>query len=273
LLTVVKLGSLGLFIVAGLLLAEHRAAPAPGTTPATGQWIDALVTLIFAYGGFEASLIPAAELKDPRRDLPFALCLALPVVAGCYLLIHLVAMWTVPDLAHSERPLADAARAFAGPGGAAAIAAGALISACGWLSVQFVSAPRLTYALAERGDFPPVFAAVHPRFRTPYISILLYTVLVLVLSLSGSFIWNVFLSVAARLVTYAATCVALIRRRRLQPAADAWRAPAGNLLALLGIAFCALLISRLTAAHAGIVAIVAVVATANWLAVRSADRR
>jgi len=90
-------------------------------------------------------------------------------------------------------------------------------------------------------------------------------------SLYGNFLWNVVLSVAARLVTYAASCAALLRLRRTRPGADAWRAPAGNLLAVLGITFCALLISRLTAAHAGIIATVAAVATANWLAVRRSN--
>ncbi len=266
--TLIKLTSLGLFIAAGLLLAQHHAPTVLDRTPSAGSWIDVLVTLVFAYGGFEAALIPAAEVKDPRQDLPRALGFALSLVAVVYLLVHLVTMWTVPDLAHSERPLADAARAFDGAHGAAAITVGVLISAGGWLSVQFVSAPRLTYALAERRDFPPCFAAVHPRFRSPHISILVYAVLVIGLSLYGNFMWNVVLSVAARLVTYATSCAALIRLRQIRPEADAWRAPAGRFLALLGIAFCVLLISRLTAAHAAIVAVVAVIATANWLAVR-----
>lgn len=268
LFTVAKLVPLGLFIIAGLWLVESRTPPPLATAATAGQWFDAFVALVFAYGGCESAMIPAAEAKNPRRDAPFALVAGLSVVTGCYLLVHLVTMWALPDLAQSERPLADAARVFAGPAGAAVIALGVLLSTYGWLSGASVTAPRLTYAMAERGDFPRAFGAVHPRFHTPHVSIVLWAVLVLVLALYGSFIWNAILSVAARLVTYAASCVALIQLRRRNPEADAWRAPAGNFLAVLGIVLCALLASRLTITHATIMAVVAAIATANWLAVR-----
>jgi hypothetical protein len=57
--------------------------------------------------------------------------------------------------------------------------------------------------------------------------------------------------------------------RRLRPNADAWRAPAGHLLAIAGFGFCVLLVVRMNSVHALIVAAVAAVAAANWLAVRS----
>jgi amino acid transporter len=266
--TVTKLATLGLFIVAGLLLVE-RVAPAAPAVPATaGAWTDALVALVFAFGGFESALIPGAETKDPRRDTPFALGTGLAVIAACYFLIHLVAMWGVPDLANSPRPLADAARAFAGPAGAAAMALGAMLSAYGWLSGAFVVMPRLIYALAERRDFPRPFAAVHVRFRSPHLAILLWAVLVLALGIYGSFIWNAILAGVARLVTYAATCATLIQLRRCAPQADARRAPGGILLAVLGFAFCVVLAARMTATHAIIMGVVVVVAAINWAVVR-----
>src|SRR4030095_10062580 len=159
--TVIKVGSLGLFIILGLILVKHAAPAEFMRTPTVGTWTDALVALVFAFGGFESALIPAAEAKDPRRDAPFALGLGLAIIAGCYFLIHLVAMWAVPDLATSARPLADAARSFAGTGGAAAMAVAAMVSAYGWLSGAFVTMPRLIYALGERGDIPSAFGAVH----------------------------------------------------------------------------------------------------------------
>jgi amino acid transporter len=214
-------------------------------------------------------LIPAAKAKDPRRDTPFALGVGLAIIALCYFLIQIVAMWAVPDLASAERPLADAARSFGGAAGAAAMAVAAMLSAYGWLSGAFVAIPRLIYALGERGDFPRAFGAVHPRFRSPHLAILLWVVLVLGLAIYGSFIWNAILAGVARLVTYAATCVALIQLRRKRPQADRWSAPAGNLLAVIGIMFCAGLAVRMNATHATVMAAVAVIGTANWLFVRS----
>jgi APA family basic amino acid/polyamine antiporter len=72
----------------------------------------------------------------------------------------------------TQRPLADVARLVMGWDGAGLIAIGALISVYGYLSAKILAVPRLTFALAERGDFPSFFAAIHPRFRTPHISIL-----------------------------------------------------------------------------------------------------
>lgn len=268
-ITLAKLLPLALFILVGFALAP-RLAPAELAAPATaGHWIDALVVLLFAYGGFESAFLPAGEAKNPRRDAPFALLGGLVIVAGIYLCVHCVAMWSVPDLAHSDRPLADAARVFAGPGGAKAMSIGAMLSTLGGLCAAVITAPRLVYALGERGDFPRIFAAVHSRFRTPYFAIVCWAVCVLVLALWGNFIWNAVLSVAARLVTYAMSCGALIQMRRLQPTADAWRAPAGRVLAIAGFGFCVLLVVRMNSVHAMIVAAVAAIATANWLAVRS----
>ena len=67
-----------------------------------------------------------------------------------------------PDAAHSERPLADVARVAVGSFGAALVAVGALISFYGYLSAKILGMPRVTFALAEQGDFPQAFAAVHP---------------------------------------------------------------------------------------------------------------
>jgi APA family basic amino acid/polyamine antiporter len=267
--SITKVGSLGLFIIVGLLLVKHTPPTAPAITPTAGAWADALIALVFAFGGFESALIPAAEAKDPRRDTPIALGVGLAIVAVCYFLIQLVAMWAVPNLASAERPLADAARSFAGTTGAGAMALAAMLSAYGWLSAAFVAMPRLLYALGERGDFPRAFAAVHPRFRSPHLAIFLWAVLVLGLAIYGSFIWNAILAGVARLVTYAATCVALIQLRRKRPQADRWRAPAGNLLAVIGIVFCVGLALRMNATHSALMAAVAVIGTANWLFVRS----
>jgi amino acid transporter len=278
--TVAKLLPLLLLAAAGLLLA-HRieqaaasaAASAAQTAPAMRNWANAFVLLMFAYGGFETSLIPLAEARDPRRDVPFALLAGLGVVAALYIALQLVTLRTVPDLAHSARPLADAARVVLGEWGAKLMAVGAVLSTFGFLCAQLVGVPRLTYAFAEQGDFPAIFARVHPRFRTPYVSILLWGVLALALSLYGSFLWNAVLSVASRVVSYVLVCAALLVLRRRQPHADAFRIPAAGLAATIGIAFCLLLVTRMTREHALLVGVVGLVAALNWWSVRNAGKK
>ncbi len=272
--TVAKLLPLWVFIVAGLALVGGRISIG-GSAASAGNWLQAVLVLIFAYGGFEAALMPMGEAKEPRRDAPFALFMALIVVTVVYMLVHFVVMAAITDPAAfnqpevRERPLAEAARVFLGGGGAALIALGVLVSTYGYLAGQFVSVPRLTFAFAEQRDFPKFFAAVHKRFRTPYVSILVYTALVWVLSIYGSFIWNAILSAVARLFTYGLVCAALLRLRRMQPEAASFRLPAGWLAAFLGMAFCALMVTQMGSEHLKIVLVVAAVALLNWLWVRS----
>jgi APA family basic amino acid/polyamine antiporter len=266
--TVAKLLPLALLIVAGLFFAD-KITPAPlAHEPGASHWLNALVVLLFAYGGFETSMIPLAEAKNPGRDVPFALLTGLIVIAGFYTLLHCVAMWTVPDLAHSARPLADAARAMFGERAAQFVSLGAMVSTFGFLCAQLVAVPRLTYALAIGGDFPAVFGRVHERFRTPGVSILFWGAIVLALALSGSFIWNAVLSVASRIVSYVMVCGAFVKLRRTRPAAATFRLPAGDVFAGIGFIFCAVLLTRLNADHGRIIAVVGLLAFVNWLVVR-----
>ncbi|MDB6165227.1 MAG: Amino acid/polyamine/organocation transporter, superfamily [Lacunisphaera sp.] len=266
--TVAKLFPMALLIGAGLLFA-HKLTPAPlPHAPGATSWLNALVVLMFAYGGFETAVIPLAEARQPGRDVPFALVTGLVVIAGFYTLLHCVAMWTVPDLAHSARPLADAARTLFGDRAAQFVSLGAMISTFGYLCAQLVAVPRLTYALAVGGDFPAVFGRVHERYRTPAVSILLWGVLVLALAFYGSFLWNAVLSVAARIISYVMVCGAFVKLRRSRPPAGTFRLPAGYCFVAVGLVFCALLLTRLTADHAGIIGAVGLIAVVNWLVVR-----
>ena len=266
--TVAKLLPMALLIAAGLLFAHKLAPAALPRAPGATQWLNALVVLMFAYGGFETAVIPLAEARQPARDVPFALVTGLVVIAGFYTLLHCVAMWTVPDLANSARPLADAARTLFGDRAAQFVSLGALVSTFGYLCAQLVAVPRLTYALAVGGDFPAIFGRVHPRYRTPAVSIFLWGALVLGLAFYGSFIWNAVLSVAARIVSYVMVCGAFVKFRRSRPPAGTFRLPAGYLFVAVGFGFCAVLLTRLTADHAGIVVAVGLIALVNWLVVR-----
>jgi amino acid transporter len=268
-LTLAKLVPLGVFLGAGLLLAGDQVEVGASDAPA-GHWLQAVLALMFAFGGFEAALLPMGEAKDPRRDVPFALFAALALVAVVYLGVHLAVAAALPDPGSfarpevQDRPVAAAARALLGGGGAVLIAGGVLLSTFGYLAGQFVSAPRLTFALAEQRDFPAFLAGVHPRFRTPHVSILVHAVLVASFAIWGSFLWNAILSAVARLVTYGMVCAALPRLRRLAADPAAFRVPGGWVLPLGGLAFCLVLAAQMHAAHAWIALGIGSAATLNW---------
>src|SRR4029078_3669230 len=134
------------------------------------------------------------EIRDPQHNLPFALILAIGVVAILYVLVQVVCIGTLPELANSERPLADAAARFLGTTGAALVAGGALISIVGNLNGNLFAGSRLPYAMAERRQLPRILSTTHEQYHTPHIAILLTAAIVLTLTLSGSFIYALTLS-------------------------------------------------------------------------------
>jgi amino acid transporter len=271
--TAAKLGALGLVCAAGAvyLIAEHRIVPPSALLPGPDSWVRAMVLLIFAYGGFEAAVASAGEAKDPRRDMPFALFAALITCAVIYALIQWVVVGVLPDPGHSERPLADVARIVLGHRGAALIALGALFSTYGYLSGNMLATPRITFALAERGDFPAAFGLVHARFRTPYFSIFAFALLVWLFALFGSFAGNATLSAGSRLFYYGVVCAALpaLRgRARKEETRAMFQLPGGIALAVLGVLLCAGLLTRIEYQKSLILAAAVAVAAVNWLVVR-----
>lgn len=268
--TVAKLVPLFLVAIAGTfyLLAGHKAAPVLPDGAGVGAWLKACLLLVFAYGGFETALTPLSEAKNPRRDAAFALFTALITCTLLYSAIQWTVVGILPDPTHSERPLADVARLVFGNGGAAFVSLGALVSVVGYLSANMLGVPRITFALAENGDFPSVFAAIHPRFRTPYVSIVAFALLSWLLALLGSFTWNATLSAVARLLYYGLVCASLPVFRRKQPGAAMFRLPGGIFLAVLGTGICATLIAGVNLSGSLILLATALVALFNWLLVR-----
>lgn len=269
--TIAKLASLAIVTLAGAvyLLNRHPAAASPGSPASTSQWARAIVLLIFAYGGFEAALISAGESRDPRRDLPFGLFTALITCAAIYGLIQWVVVGILPDPAHSERSLADVARIVMGTRGASLTSIGALLSIYGYLSANILAMPRISFALAEHGDFPAVFALVHPRFRTPYVSIFVFALLVWLLALFGTFAGYAMLSAGSRLFYYGVVCAAVPVLRKKKPEPGRFQLPAGTLFAILGVLICAGLLTQIEYNKSFILLAAVAVAFFNWLAVRN----
>ncbi len=269
--TVAKLASLGVVCAAGAyyLIATHRVAVAAEATPSAHAWVNAMVLLVFAYGGFETALISSGEVRNPQRDLPFALFTALIACTAIYALIQWVVVGVLFDHGHTDRPLAEVAQIVMGHGGGAAIAAGALLSIYGYLSGNILAAPRITFALAERKDFPSMFAIVHPRFLTPHVSIFIFALLVWLMAVFGTFAGNATLSASSRLFFYGVVCAALPVLRRKHVGTAGFVLPAGIVFSVLGVLICLGLLTRIDYSKSLILIIAVAIAFANWLAVRN----
>jgi amino acid transporter len=247
LLPLVALVVLGLPHVAGDAIAS-QAVPTP-------QWTQAVLLLVFAYGGFESPLIPASEAKNPRRDTAFALLVALAVIATVYCLVQLVVIGLVPQVAGVKAPVAQAFGVLVGGPGVVLASVAAMVSIYGYATGTTLQMPRLLFSMAERGELPAVFARVHARFRTPHVAIVTYAALALALALYGSFTWNATLSAIVRLLTYGLTCVALlVFRRRPGMPEPGFRSPAAPLIAPVAAAFCLWLLATRSFSQAWITA-------------------
>lgn len=233
--TVGKIVPLLLFAAVGLFFVSPQNFTF-GELSGYGKFSEAVLLLIYAYVGFEAAVIPAGETKDPTRNLPFALFVTIGFCTVLFITIQIVAIGTLPELADSQRPLADAAGKFMGVFGGAFISLGAIISVLGNLNGGFLSASRLPFAMAEENSLPQAFAKTHSRFRTPYIAILATALVTLIITIQSSFYSAVTIATTTRLLIYAATCLALpvFRRRNNVPAAR-FTAPFGVAAAVLSI--------------------------------------
>ncbi len=273
LFTVAKLLPLLIVMIAGLVYVGlgHPLAHLAVPEPTRKSWLAAILLLIFSYGGFESAVTPMAEAKDPRRDPAFGLFAALITCTVVYATLQWLVVSVVPNAATAERPIADLAAIVVGHSGAVLVACAALVSMYGYLSANMLAVPRITFALAENGDFPRIFANIHPRFRTPYFSIIVFAALTWIFAAVGSFTWNVTLSAVARLFCYGTTCGALLVFRKRRPGDALFRMPGGRMVAVVGVLICTGLLTQVDLKQSVILVATLAVAFLNWLIVRGAS--
>jgi amino acid transporter len=267
--TVGKIVPLIVFVGVGVFFID----PANFTFAKSPSYTDfsaAVLFLIYAYVGFEAAVIPAGESKDPKRDLPFALFVALGFCTLLYILIQTVATGTLPGLAESKTPLADAAGTFMGSVGAGFIAIGALISILGNLNGGFLAASRLPFAMSEQKELPRSIGLIHEKFKTPYVSILITAAAILILTINSTFFSAVTIATVTRLLVYATTCLALpVFRKRGEVAEAKFRAPAGIAASVLSLVLIVWLVTQVDFAKEGLpIVIAAAIGLAIYLAYR-----
>jgi basic amino acid/polyamine antiporter, APA family len=235
-------------LLAALVEPASTVTSGAGSRMMTFPSLFAGVTLtLFAYGGWQQSMWLAGEMRDAARTLPKAILLGVAIVVAVYL----AANWAYLHLLGFEgvrgaKALAADAVSVWSPGlGRRFAAAGVAVSALGVLNAQFLSGPRLTWAMARDGLFFSPFARLHARFLTPSAAILLLGALATILMLglgparTGLLTTGV---VVVDAVFFALTGLALPVLRRRGPVADrgpswiAWVALVFTLLELLAVA-------------------------------------
>jgi amino acid transporter len=275
-LAIAKLLPLGLITVLGLrhsLAHPMMIHVSDITAPGWEGWFAAMLAMLFAYGGWEDALGPSGEVKEPRRILPFALAVGLSLATVIYSLLQYVTAATIGGGAVTNHPLADVASLLIGDAGRVFVSVAAMLSTYGFIAGAFVNAPRLPYALAVEGDGPPFLAEVHPRFHTPVHAIIGFAIVSYALAVSGTFRWALALSAGSMAIIFAGVCASLVQLRRTRAGAEALRVPFGRVLAIVGIALCAILLAQVDARQALLMLLTASLAAANWLWAARQTRR
>lgn len=242
-LVIAKTAPLVLFVLVGLLFVDWSVVTAL-EAPRPGVLGETALLLLFAYAGFENTPAAAGEYKNPQRDVPFAMLAMITIVTLLYTAVQLVALGTLPGVADSASPVAEAAGTFMGSAGAMLMTVGALISIGGNVGNTVLVGPRYLYALAADGYGPRALARVHPRYRTPAAAIVTLSAISLILAVTGSFVQLAMLSIIARLTTYIGTAAAVpILRRRMGDRPGAIRLPGGPTIPILALGLSLALLS------------------------------
>ena len=270
--TIGKLIPILIFIAVGLFFL-NRSAFAFGPPPGSGAFSQSVLLLVYAFTGFEMATIPAGEVKNPQKNLPYALLIAIAVVGVFYILIQIVCVGTLPELAQSQKPLADAGVRFLGVLGGTIISAGAIISITGNLNILMLSGSRVPFAMAEQKQLPSVIGRVHSSFSTPYIAIVITAIVMLVLTLRSSFVQALTISAIARLVTYGATCLALPILRRAEGSPALFKLPLGNIVPGLSLVLIVWLLAHSTLQEATTATIAATVGLLIFFSYRAYSTR
>jgi basic amino acid/polyamine antiporter, APA family len=221
------------------------------TAPPASDLARAAMILIFAFMGVESALVPSGEVRDPARAVPRALALAMIGVTVLYLCIHLVAAGLLgPRLATANvAPLAFAAERFLGRPGFVLLLIGASISMFGYLSGMTLASPRALWKFADEGLLPKSLGAIHVRFRTPHVAIIVQSLLVTALAVFNSFEQLAVIANVSALLLYGAVAVAtlVLRRRDVRyDGATPFRVPGGALVPVMTVALIGWLLTSIT---------------------------
>jgi amino acid transporter len=146
--------------------------------------------------------------------VPRALLFALSLIAVLYVGLQVVAQGVLgAGLAAEKAPLVATAGVVFGPGGAWLLSATLVFSVIGYFSADMLCNPRCMYALAEQGQLPRSLAAIHPRFRTPAVAIIVYSALCFLMAIFGSFKYLAIVASSATLLLYGSCMLGLLRLR------------------------------------------------------------
>jgi APA family basic amino acid/polyamine antiporter len=195
--------------------------------------------IFFAYIGFDAVSTCAEECKNPKRDMPIGIIGSLIVCTLIYVVIAAVFTGMMPyakllDASPDEQaePLTMVMSYVKMPGWMVGVVAfGSVVAQTAVLLVFQLGQPRIFFAMARDGFLPPLFAKVHPKYKTPHVSTILTGVVVATFSAFANIDEMVDLTNIGTLFAFILVCIGIIILRFKDPTRErSFRVPFGPVL-------------------------------------------
>ena len=244
----VKLLVLGIFVIVAITAFNSNHF-----TPFNTHGVDGIVTgasvIFFAYIGFDAVSTGSEEAKNPKRDLPLAICGSLAICTLIYIAVAVTAIGALPaaDLAKSATPLATAMEDGAGVSWVGSlIAGGAVVAITSVVLTILYGQTRIMFAMCRDGLMPPALAEVNPRTGTPIRLTLTFGILISVLAALIPLTEIIKLVNVGTLFAFILVNAGVVILRRTNPEMERpFRVPFSPVFPIIGIALCIYLMTKL----------------------------
>lgn len=212
--TIAKLVPLALLVLVGIFSINYDNLVITQWPTLENIGASTLI-LIFAFSGAECALNASGEVKNSTKTVPRGLLLGIGSIFVLYLGLQTVAQGVLgPELANNtEAPLAAAAKEIFGEWGVKMLIIGGAISIFSTLSGDVLATPRVVFASARDGNLPKFLAKVHPKYKTPYVAIIFYAILIVLIALSGTFKPLAIMASGSLLLIYAGVSLSVIKLR------------------------------------------------------------
>ena len=223
-----KFAAVGIFVLLGLAIGKgswsNYAVSLPLDQPASLSHVIsgfgvALIAVFWAFDGWVYITWVAGEIKNPQKVLPRAMLLGILLVGFIYMSVSIVYLYALPiTQVATETTIAQAAAAALFSSNAAKwLGATIALSCFGAASSAILCSARVTYAMARDGAFFHAMGKVHPKYRTPALSLVLISAWSIVLALSGSYDQLYTYVMFMMILSYVAGVAALFVLRRKRP--------------------------------------------------------
>ena len=178
-----------LYFVAGGVADMQMTNFAPFAPNGFKGVAESAAILFFAFTGYARIATLAEEVREPRKTIPKAVIITIAVAIVLYAAVSVVATGVIgaPAMSATSSPLQQAANAMQAPGMSVVITLGASTAMLGVLLSQILGISRMLLAMGRRNDLPHFFELIHKKTYVPHVAILFTSVIILLITVFGSF--------------------------------------------------------------------------------------